>query len=83
MHLDEDYEAIKGQILLMDTLSSVNKACLMIERTEQQKQVNSNVTSAKEITAVAKINKFYSLYGNTGNLVMPILMLTPLLQKVL
>ena len=35
MHLNEDYEAIRGQILLMDPLPSVSKACLMIERIKQ------------------------------------------------
>ena len=36
MYLNEDYEAIRGQILPMDPLPLVSRACLMIERVEQQ-----------------------------------------------
>jgi len=53
MHLNENYEAIRGQSLLMDPLLTVSKACLMIERIEWQKQVTTGVTSAKEIAAIA------------------------------
>jgi len=52
MHLNKDYEAIRGQILHMDPLPSISKACLMIEKIEQQRQVTGGVTGAREIAAV-------------------------------
>jgi len=56
MHPNEDYEAIRGQILLMDPLPSVSKACLMIERIEQQRQVTGGITGASEMAAA--VNRF-------------------------
>ena len=35
MHLNDSYDAIRGQILLMDPLPSVNKAYSMIQRVEK------------------------------------------------
>ena len=35
MHLIDEYESIRGQILLVDPLPRVNKACLMIQRVEK------------------------------------------------
>jgi len=46
--------------LLMEPLPSVSKACLMIERIEQQRQVTRGVTHAREIAAVASKGNFTS-----------------------
>ena len=37
MHLNDEYEAIRGQILLLDPLPTVNKAYSMIQRVERQR----------------------------------------------
>ena len=55
MHLNEDYEAIRGQILLMYPLPSVSKACLMIERVEQQRVVTA-VSSHTDNAIAAAVN---------------------------
>lgn len=64
MHLNKYYEAVRGQILLMDLLPSVSKARLMIERIEQQKQVTSGVIGAREITAIANRVNVVNYDGN-------------------
>jgi len=56
MHLNENYESIRGQILLLDPLSTVNKAYSMIQRVETQRNVTSNITANREI--VANVTKF-------------------------
>ena len=40
----------------MDPLPSVSRACLMIERVEQQKQVNVGTSHTREVVAAA-VNK--------------------------
>lgn len=64
MHLNEDCDSIRGQTLLMDPLLSVSKACLMIERIEQQKQVTSGVTGAREIAAAVNRTSSITYAGN-------------------
>jgi len=39
MHLNENYEAIRGQILLLDPLPTVNGAYSMVQRVETQRNV--------------------------------------------
>ena len=51
MHLNEDYDIVRGQILLLDPLPTVNKAYSMIQRVEKQKQVTSSMGITKELAA--------------------------------
>jgi len=51
MHLNDEYEAIRGQILLLDPLPSVNKAYSMIQRVERQRQVTHTSAVSKEVAA--------------------------------
>ena len=51
MHLNENYEAIRGQILLLDPLPSVNKAYSMVQRVETQRHVIGKLTANREIAA--------------------------------
>ena len=44
MHLNDEYEAIRGQILLLDPLPTVNKAYSMIQRVERQRHVTNSTT---------------------------------------
>ena len=37
MHHNDEYESIRGQILLLDPLPNVNKAYAMIQRVEKQR----------------------------------------------
>jgi len=55
MHLNDEYESIRGQILLLDPLPNVNKACAMIQRVEKQRQVTRGIGVIKEM--VAAVNK--------------------------
>jgi len=51
MHLNENYEAIRGQILLLDPLPTVNKAYSMIQRVETQRNVTGNLTVTRDMAA--------------------------------
>jgi len=52
MRLNDGYESIRGQILLMDPLPNVNKAYCMIARVETQRNVTgSSVGGSREIVA--------------------------------
>jgi len=51
MHLNENYEAIRGQILLLDPLHNVNRAYSMIQRVETQRNVTRNMTANREVAA--------------------------------
>jgi len=51
MHLNEEYEAIRGQILLLDPLPTVNKAYSMIQRVEKQRHVTNSVGIPREVAA--------------------------------
>jgi len=54
MKLNDGYESIRGQILLMDPLPSVSKAYSMIVRVETQRNVTGNQSGGiKEITALS------------------------------
>jgi len=54
IRLNDRYESIRGQILLMDPLSNVSKAYCMIARVETQRYVTGSYSSGpKEIAAVA------------------------------
>ena len=58
MHLNDEYEPVRSQILLLDPLPNVNKAYAMIQRVERQRQVTSGVGIVREIAAnVNKINE--------------------------
>ena len=57
MHLNDEYEAIRGQILLLEPLPSVNKAYSMIKRVERQRQVTHTTTMSREVAACTnKVN---------------------------
>ena len=61
MHLNDEYESVRGKILLLDPLPNVNKAYAMIQRVEKQKQVTGGVGMIREMaTNVSKSN-------NAGN----------------
>ena len=51
MHLNENYEAIRGQILLLDPLPTVNRAYSMVERVDTQRKVTGNITANREVAA--------------------------------
>lgn len=51
IHLDDDYDSIRGQILPMEPLPTVNKAYLMIQRIKKQKQITGNASVTREIVA--------------------------------
>ena len=55
MHLNEEYENIRGQILLLDPLPTVNKAYSMIQRAEKQRHVSNSIGMCREV--VAAVNK--------------------------
>ena len=57
MHLNENYEAIRGRILLLDPLPNVNRAYSMIQRVEAQRNVTGHITASRELAAnVMRIN---------------------------
>jgi len=51
MHLNDEYESVRSQILLLDPLRNVNKAYAMIQRVEKQRQVTNGVGVVREIAA--------------------------------
>ena len=51
MHLNENYEAIRGQILLLDPLTNVNRAYSMIQRVETQRNVTGSIAANREVAA--------------------------------
>jgi len=51
MHLNDEYEAIRGQILLLDPLPTVNKAYAMIQRVERQRHVTHTTAVSREVAA--------------------------------
>lgn len=53
IHLDDDYDSIRGQILLMDPLPTVNKAYSMIQRIEREKQITGCNYVTREVAANA------------------------------
>jgi len=56
MHLNETYEAIRGQILLLDPLPYIKTAYSMIQRVETQRNVTRNITNNREAaTSVTRI----------------------------
>ena len=62
MHLNDEYEAIRGQILLLDPLPTVNKAYSMIQRVERQRHVTNTTTVSREVAAcVGKANDLIDL----------------------
>jgi len=62
MHLNEEYEAIRGQILLLDPLPTVNKAYSMIQRLEKQRNFTNSIGVSREVAAVVNKTKI----SNTG-----------------
>jgi len=59
MHRNDEYEAIRGQILLLDPLPTVNKAYSMIQRMKRQRQVTNTTAVSREV--VACVNKANTL----------------------
>jgi len=55
MHLNDEYEAIRGQILLLDPLLIVNKAYSMIQRVERQRHVTNTTTVSRDVAACTNI----------------------------
>uniref|UniRef100_A0A7C8YQ79 Retrotransposon Copia-like N-terminal domain-containing protein n=1 Tax=Opuntia streptacantha TaxID=393608 RepID=A0A7C8YQ79_OPUST len=53
MHLNDSYDGIRGQILLLDPLPPVNKAYSMIQRVEKQRQVTQNPAMLREVAATS------------------------------
>jgi len=49
MRLNDSYDAIRSQILLLDPLPGINRAYSMIQRVEKQRQVTSSVEATREI----------------------------------
>jgi len=62
MHLNDEYEAIRGQLLLLDPLPTVNKAYSMIRRVQRHRCVTNTAAISREIAAcVGKISDFVDL----------------------
>ena len=59
MHLNDEYEAIRGQILLLEPLPTVNKAYSMIQRVERQRRVTNTTGVSREVATC--VNKFTDL----------------------
>ena len=57
MHLNDNYEAIRGQILLLDPLPNVNRAYSMIQRVEIQRNATGNITANREVAANVDVMK--------------------------
>jgi len=55
MHLNDEYEAIRGQILLLDPLLIVNKAYSMIQRVERQRHVTNTTAVSRDVAACTNI----------------------------
>ena len=51
MYLNDEYEAIREQILLIDPLPTVNKAYSTIQRVERQRQVTHTTMVSREVAA--------------------------------
>ena len=51
MHLNDDYEVIRGQILLLDPLPTVNKAYSMVQGVERQRHVTHTTAVSREVAA--------------------------------
>uniref|UniRef100_A0A7C9D4U9 Uncharacterized protein n=1 Tax=Opuntia streptacantha TaxID=393608 RepID=A0A7C9D4U9_OPUST len=62
MHLNDEYEAIRGQILLLEPLPTVNKAYSMIQRVERQRHVTNTTGVSREVAAC--VNKVTD-YGDS------------------
>lgn len=61
MRLNDDYEAVRSQILSMDPLPNVNRAYYIVQQVEKQKQVTNNV--GDPTTFFANLNPSRSNYG--------------------
>ena len=57
MRLNDSYDAIPSQMLLLDPLPDINRAYSMIQRVEKQRQVTSSVKAAREIAANVSRNQ--------------------------
>ena len=67
IRLNDAYESIRGQILLMDPLPNVSRAYCMIARVETQRQVTGNQSNAyREVAAM--VNRPSSLSHGEGEL---------------
>jgi len=51
MHLNNECETIRGQILLLDPLPIMNMTYSMIQRVKKQRHVTNNTGASREITA--------------------------------
>ena len=51
MHLNENYEAIRGHILLLDPLTNRSRAYSMIQTVEAQRNVTGNIAASREVAA--------------------------------
>ena len=51
MHLNDDYDSVRGQILLLDPLPTVNKAYAMVQRVERQRAVTNSIGSTRDVAA--------------------------------
>jgi len=66
MRLNDAYESIRAQILLMDPLSNVNKAYCMIARAETQRNVTKgHLGGPREIAVVVNRSSYNSFGGST------------------
>lgn len=53
MGLNDVFDQVCSQILLLDPLPTANKAFLMVPRVESQKEVQTNISEHTEVTALA------------------------------
>lgn len=57
MDLNDAYDSIKGQILLLELLPNVNRAYAMVLQVEKQREVNQVYTGNQENNAYAFLVK--------------------------
>nr|GEU39674.1 retrovirus-related Pol polyprotein from transposon TNT 1-94 [Tanacetum cinerariifolium] len=57
MRLNDDFEAVRNQILSMDPLTKLNKAYYIVQQVEKQKQVTHQTTDPTAFFAKGKKNK--------------------------
>ncbi|GKD97799.1 hypothetical protein Tco_1381696 [Tanacetum coccineum] len=71
MRLNDDYEAVRNQILSMDPLPNLNKAYYIVKHVEKQKQVTHQVSDptaffAKGNQSVRRDNRIDGKNDNRG-----------------
>lgn len=65
LRLNENYDHVRNQILLMDPLPSINRAYSMVLRVEKQREIHNVVTDNFNMTIAVTTHKGQNDYGKT------------------